>query len=70
MLNNKSYVDKIKYQIEYAKNNSIYGFAIYYDWSIDTEIFNEPLDIMMQYKNLDISFLIIFRYKNKIKFNK
>jgi len=65
ILNNQSYIDKIKNQIEYVKNNSIYGFAIYYEFYLNTEIFNEPLDIIMKNKNLDIPFLIIIRNDNK-----
>ena len=65
ILNNQSYIDKIKNQIEYVKNNSIYGFAIYYEFALNPETFNEPLDIIMKNKNLDIPFLIIIRNDNK-----
>ena len=65
ILNDQACIDKIKNQIEYAKNNSIYGFAFYYHLYLDTQTFNEPLDIIMNYNNLDMPFLLIFRNENK-----
>ena len=52
-------------QIKIAKSNSIYGFGIYYYWDTGKEIFNDPLDIIIEYKILNIPFLLIYRNENK-----
>ena len=44
----------------------IYGFGIYYDWNINNEMLNDPLDIIWENKNISFPYLLIFRNENKI----
>ena len=65
VLKNTANIQKIMNQIKIAKSNSIYGFGIYYYWDTGKEIFNDPLDIIIEYKILNIPFLLIYRNENK-----
>ena len=66
ILKDKKILETINNQINYAKNNNIYGFGIYYDWNINNEMFNDPLDIIWENKNISFPYLLIFRNENKI----
>ena len=60
-LNNKNTVNKLKEEINLAKNHGIYGFGFYYFWSSDLRVFNEPLDIIISNKELNIKFILIWQ---------
>lgn len=52
----------VEKQIELAKNNGIYGFAIYYYWFSGKAIFDEPLNLI--YKNeKNFHYLLIWKYE-------
>ena len=52
---------KLENQINLAKIHGIYGFGIYYSWPFDNSNFNETLEILLENKNLDINFFLIFK---------
>ena len=52
---------KLEHQINLAKTHGIYGFGIYYFWPFDNNNFNETLEILLENKNLDINFFLIFK---------
>ena len=58
ILNNKSNIETIYNYINLAKSHGIYGFCIYYYCEPQKEIFNNPLDIIIDNKDLDINFFI------------
>ena len=62
-------IEKLKNQFDVAKNHGIYGFGIYYYFEPEKETFNNPLDIIIENKNLDILFLLIYREKDENKAN-
>ena len=53
--------DKMKMQIKLAKMHGIYGFGFYYFWPCKLNIFNNPIDIFSENKNLNINFLLIWK---------
>ena len=61
-INNTYDIDlkKLKDQINLAKNHGIYGFGFYYYYPYDKNFSNNPLDIMVENKQLDINFLLIY----------
>ena len=48
-------------QVELAKSHGIYGFGIYYYWFSGKKIFEKPLDIFLENKNIDFHFLLIWK---------
>lgn len=62
--------DKIESQINLAKMHGIYGFCFYFFWPSKSKIFNRPIDIIVENKNLNIYFLIFWKNEeNKISHN-
>ena len=51
---------KLSKQINLAKSHGIYGFGFYYFWPYERRVFNSPLDIMIDNKQLDFNFLLIW----------
>ena len=56
---------KLKNEIDLAKNHGIYGFGFCIFWPLDKSIFNNPHDLIIQNKNLDINFLLILEKNTK-----
>ena len=54
----------IKQQVELAKSHGIYGFGIFYYWYSGKKVFEKPLDIIYENKDIDFHFLLIWRNKN------
>ncbi len=54
-------IENIKYQIELAKSHGIYGFAIYYYFYTEAPMFNYPLDIIYENKDIDFNFCLIWK---------
>ena len=69
ILNNLSYIQEIKNQINVAKFFCIYGFGIFYYWEPNNIIFNNPLDVIIANRNLKIKFLLIWKNEEKVKYN-
>ena len=61
-------INIIEKQIKLAKNHGIYGFGIYYYWFSGRKIYEKPLEIFFENKNLNFNFLIIWR-NNNLKIN-
>ena len=59
-----SYLEIIQKQVKLAKSHGIYGFAIYYYWSIDKIFFEKPLKIILENKNIDFPFFLVWKNKN------
>ena len=53
-------VKKLEDQINLAKSHGIYGFGFYYFWPHDKKISNSPLDIIIENKQLDLKFFLIW----------
>ena len=51
---------KLKDQINLANNHGIYGLGFYYFWPYDKRAFNSPLDIIIENKQFDLNFLLIW----------
>lgn len=58
---NLAHIKNIKYQIELAKSHGIYGFGIYYYFYTEVSIFNYPLDIIYENKDIDFNFCLIWK---------
>ena len=58
---------KLNEQINLAKNHGIYGFGFYYFWPNEKRVFNSPLDLMVENKQLDFNFLLI--WEPDLKYN-
>ena len=69
ILNNLSYIEEIKNHIKVAKLFCIYGFGIFYYWEPNNIIFNIPLDLIIENRNLKIKFLLIWKNEEKAKYN-
>ena len=69
ILKNITNIEKFNNDINLAKSHGIYGFFFYYYFEPEKELFNEPLDIIIDNKNIDINFLLIYKYENKNKLN-
>lgn len=59
-----SYVDTIKKQVKLAKQHGIYGFAIYYYWFSGERILEKPLDLILDNKDIDFPFMIVWANEN------
>jgi len=66
ILNNKSNIETIYNYINLAKSHGIYGFCIYYYCEPQKEIFNNPLDIIIDNKDLDINFFITWNNEKNL----
>ena len=66
ILNNKSIIEKINNDINLAKSHGIYGFCIYYYCEPEKEIFNSPLDIIIDNKDLDINFFLTWNNEKNL----
>lgn len=66
---NFSGIHKFKEQINLAKSHGIYGFAIYYFWFNEKQLFKNPLDLFLNIQNIDFHFLLILK-KERWNFNK
>ena len=51
----------IEKQIDLAKNHGIYGFGFYYYWFSGQKLYEKPLKILYENKDLDFHFLLIWR---------
>ena len=60
----------IEREIELAKSHGIYGFGIYYYSFSNLEIYNDPLDIIFENKNIDFHYLLIWKNKDIINNDK
>ncbi len=57
--------EKIKHQVNLAKRHGIYGFGIYYKWSIDNDnIFDKQIDIFSDNKTINFPFILLFNYED------
>lgn len=56
-----SNIENIKYQIELAKSHGIYGFGIYYYFYAEVSMYNYPLDIIYENKDIDFNFCLIWK---------
>lgn len=57
--------EKIKHQVDLAKRHGIYGFGIYYKWSIDNDnIFDKQIDIFSDNKTINFPFILLFNYED------
>ncbi len=57
-------VNNIKKQVNLAKEHGIYGFAIYYYWFSGKRLLEKPLDIILDHKEIDIPFCLIWANEN------
>ena len=63
---NQANLDLIIRQVELAKTHGIYGFGIYYYWFSGERVLEKPLNIIFENKNINISFLLIWRNEDFI----
>ena len=57
----------MKKQIELAKSHGIYGFGIYYYWFSGKTLLEKPLLILLNNKDIDFNFLLIWANENWTK---
>ncbi len=57
-------LNDIKWQIEIAKENGIYGFCIYHYWFNGHKLLEKPLEIILNNKDLKIPFCICWANEN------
>ena len=60
--NHKSEI--IKQKIDLAKRHGIYGFGIYYKWSIDNNIYDKELSIFSDSKTINFPFILICDFED------
>ena len=60
---NLSEIFMFQNQINLAKSHGIYGFAIYYFWKYKKTLFEKPLELLLNNKNIDFHYLLIFENK-------
>ena len=58
---NNSEKETIKKQVTLAKAHGIYGFGIYYYWFSGKIIFEKPLNIFFENKDIDFPFFLIWK---------
>ena len=66
ILNNRSIIERIYNYINLAKSHGIYAFCIYYYCELEKEIYNNPLDIIIDNKDLDINFFITWNNEKNL----
>ena len=54
----------IKKQVKLAKNHGIFGFAIYYYWLSQKSLFEKPLKIILENKDINYPFLLVWKNVN------
>ena len=54
----------IKKQVKLAKNHGIFGFAIYYYWFSQKSLFEKPLKIILENKDINYPFLLVWKNVN------
>ena len=54
-------IEFIKEQIKLAKNHGIYGFAINFYWFSGKKLYDEPINIFLENKDINFPFMIIWR---------
>ena len=54
----------IKKQVKLAKSHGIFGFAIYYYWSLGKVKYEIPLKVYLENKDIDFPFLLIWKNIN------
>lgn len=59
--------NKLKEQIELAKNHGIYGFSFYYYWFSGKKIMNKPIETFINNKDWDFRFSICWANENWTK---
>ena len=64
-ININNFIKKLESQIKFAKNHGIYGFGFYFFSSSNKQVFNKPIDILIENKNLYIYFLLIWKNEEK-----
>ena len=62
--------ENIESEIELAKSHGIYGFGIYYYSFSSLEVYNDPLDIIFDNKNIDFHYLLIWKNEDVINNDK
>ena len=64
-------IKNVENEIELAKSHGIYGFGIYYyfNYYSSLEIFNNPLDIIFNNKNIDFNYFLILKSEDCVSFN-
>ena len=62
-LNNKNFskIEFIQKQIKLAKNHGIYGFAINYYWFSGKILYDEPINIFLENKEINFPFFLIWK---------
>ena len=56
--------ETIKDHIILAKSHGIYGFAMFYNWTSDINIYDKQIDIIMNNNNNNFNFLLIWNNDN------
>ena len=59
--------ETMKKQIELAKNHGIYGFGFYYYWFSGKTLLEKPLLLLLNNKDIDFNFLLIWANENWTK---
>ena len=57
-------MDIIKKQVNLAKSHGIYGFAIYYYWFSGKVLFEKPLKLFLENKDINFHFLLVWKNIN------
>ena len=60
-LMNISKIEFIKKQIKLAKSHGIYGFAINYYWFSGNTLYDEPINIFLESKEINFPFFLIWK---------
>ena len=60
-IGNISKIEFIKKQIKLAKNHGIYGFAINYYWFSGAKLYDEPINIFLECKEINFPFFLIWK---------
>ena len=60
-------VEVLKKQIKLAKSHGIYGFGIYYYWFSGKILLDKPLNILLNNRDIDFLFLLIWANENWTK---
>ena len=73
-INNKNYsiIEFIKLQVKLAKHHGIYGFAINYYWFSGKILYDEPINLLLNNKEINFPFFIIWKndkYKSNYYYN-
>jgi hypothetical protein len=62
---NNNIMKKLENQIKFSKIYGIYGFGFYLYWPSNRQIFNKPIDILIENKNFNINFLLIWKNEER-----